>query len=205
MGIWKTGKKAAKFTLVSMPLSIFGVNQLKMGNQQISDLWKSLSYPVCPQCDEGILLLQDEETQTIDQKGNGQQQCLFPWHCNKCGFAFLDEKNVSKVRDSAARYRNERVKSELTHMEYEERESFARAHKFHSRAFFIASTLAMIGFTYMLATGAQLLLSLNWLCIGFALWVFGMKKSYRSWQVKTGHLFVKGSFWSWFKHEKWLV
>ncbi|WP_240533914.1 hypothetical protein [Aeromonas veronii] len=36
------------------------------------------------------------------------------------------------------------------------------------------------------------MLALNWLSIAFALWVFGMKKSYRSWQVKTGHLFVDG-------------
>ena len=57
----------------------------------------------------------------------------------------------------------------------------------------------------MLATGAGLLIALNWLSIGFALWVFGMKKSYRSWQVSSGQLFVEGAFWFWFQHQKWII
>lgn len=204
MGIWKAGKKAAKFTFVSMPLSILGINQLKMGNRQIADLWKSLSNPVCPECDKGVLVMQGDEGQVIDQQQDGTTRHLHPWVCNSCGFAFLEENDVAKVRESAARYRNERVKADLTDMEYAEREKIARGHRLHSRAFFVASTLAAIGFIYMLASGAALLLALNWLSIAFALWVFGMKKSYRSWQVKTGHLFVDGAFWFWFKHEKWL-
>lgn len=59
---------------------------------------------------------------------------------NSCGFA-LEESDVVKVRESAARYRNERVKADLTDMEYTEREKIARGHRLHSRAFFVASTL----------------------------------------------------------------
>jgi len=206
VGIWKASKKAAKFAFVSMPMSIFGINQLKMGNRQILDLWKSLSNPVCPECDKGVLVMQGDEGQVIDQQQDGTTtRHLHPWVCNNCGFTFLEEGDVAKIRESAARYRNERVKAELADMEYAEREKIARGHRLHSRAFFVASTLAAIGFIYMLAAGASLLLALNWLTIAFALWVFGMKKSYRSWQAKTGNLFVDGAFWFWFKHEKWLV
>jgi len=205
VGIWKSGKKAAKFTFVSMPMSILGINQLKMGNRQIADLWKSLSNPVCPECDKGVLVMQGGDGKVIDQQQDGTNNHLHPWVCNSCGFAFLEESDISKVRENAVRYRTERVKIELTDMEHAEREQIAHGHRLHSRAFFSTSTLAVIGFVYMIASGASLILALNWLSIAFALWVFGMKKSYRSWQIKTGHLFVDGAFWFWFKHGKWLV
>lgn len=204
MGILKAGKKAAKIAFVSMPLSILGINQLKMGIQQISDLWKSLSNPVCPECDNGVLVMQDGG-QVVDQQQDGTTRHLQPWVCNRCGFALLEESDVTKVRKIAARYRNERVKAVFTDMEYAEREKIAHGHRLHSRAFFLASALVAIGFVYMLASGAALLLALNWLSIAFAMWVFGMKMSYRSWQAKTGQLFVDGAFWYWFKNEKWLI
>ena len=205
MGIWKAGKKAAKFTFVSMPLSILGVNQLRMGNKHLSDLWKSLSNPVCPECDKGLLVMEEDEPGVLDQQQDGTTHDLHPWVCNKCGFAFLAESDVAKVREGASRYRNERVKVLLTSMEYAERQQIARGHCLHSRVLFVASLLAAVGFTYMLASGASLILALNWLSIAFALWVFGMKKSYRSWQVTTGNLFEEGAFWFWFKNEKWFV
>lgn len=204
MSLLKKGKKVGKFAFVDMPLSLIGVNALKMGNKQIADLWKSLSYPVCPHCDKGVLQCQYDE-QVLDQLTDGTTRQLSPWMCNNCGFAFLAENDLNAVRKSAVRYRNERVKCQLTEMELAEREGIAKGHRLQSRAFFISSMLSVVGFIYMLASGAAFLLALNWLSIAFALWVFAMKKSYRAWQVTTGQLFVAGAFWFWFKHEKWLV
>lgn len=203
MGFWSAGKKAAKFTFVSMPLSILGVNTLKMGNRQIADLWKSLSSPVCPDCDKGVLVMHDDGN-IIDQH-DGASRHLYPWKCNNCGFAFLEEPDASKVRDAASRYRNERVQATISTMERDKREQIARSHRLHSRTFFSASIFAAAGFIYMLASGAAIVLALNWFSIAVALWVFGMKKSYRSWQVQTGNLFVDGAFWFWLKHERWIA
>lgn len=196
MGLWNTSKKVTKFTLVSMPLSILGINHLRMGYKQITDLWKSLSNPVCPNCYEGIM--------KAENSGEEKMDSLRPWVCNKCGFGFLDS-DLSSARKTAISYRNKREKTELAELPFSERENIARGHRFQSRAFFIASALALLGFFYLLASGARILIASNWLAVGVSLWFFGMKKSYRSWQCTTGSIFVNGSFWLWFKNEKWIV
>lgn len=206
MGLFDKGKKAAKFTFISMPLSIFGTNQLKMGNQQIASLWKSIVNPTCPECNEGVLMIQKAEQETFEQTDDAFSPLrLYPWRCTKCQFAFLEEDNATKVREAVAKYRNEKIKQSLSTIEQQEIEAIANNHKLYSRTLFVASTLCLIGFFYLIATNASLLIACNWLAIGFALWVFGMKRSYRSWQVRTSHLFVDNAFWHWLKHEKWII
>ena len=41
MGLFDSGKKAAKFAFITMPMAALGVNQLRMGNQHIKSLWRS--------------------------------------------------------------------------------------------------------------------------------------------------------------------
>ncbi|TFW34141.1 hypothetical protein [Pseudomonas putida] len=205
MGLFSSGKKAAKFAFITMPMAALGVNQLRMGNQHIKALWRSNFSPACPECERGVLLKTEGDHQEFEQGPKGKMRVLHSWGCNNCGFALLEEDDVKKVKEHAARYRNERVKAQLTTIERDEIDRIARSHRLHSRAFFIASAAAIAGFIYMLATGAGILIALNWLSIGFALWVFGMKKSYRSWQVSTGQLFVEGAFWFWFQHQKWII
>lgn len=202
MSILGSGKKAAKFVFVSMPLSLFGINQLKMGNQQIADLWRSLTNPTCPVCDAGVLLRSEGDANTVDHETGHQ---LYPWACSHCGWGFLQVKSKKKVSEDCARYRGELIKAKLTNLEIVEREKYARAHRLHSRAFFITATLAVLGFLYMIASGAALILAFNWLCFALVAWIFGLKRSYRCWQLTTGTLFVKNSFWQWLKNEKWII
>lgn len=205
MGSFSSGKKAAKFAFVTMPMAALGVNQLRMGNQHIKALWRSNFSPACPECERGVLLKADDGQQDLDQQRDGGIRVLHTWTCNSCQFVLLEEDDMRKVREHAAHYRNERVRERLTTAERHEIDRIARNHRLHSRAFFVASLFAVLGFIYMLATGAGVLIALNWLSIGFALWVFGMKKSYRSWQVATGQLFVEGAFWFWFQHQRWII
>jgi len=205
MGFFNTGKKVAKFTFISMPLSLFGVNQLRMGNQQIKALWQSNFNPICPNCDHGVLLKQDSVEQELEQTPEGDTRLYHPWVCSNCQFGFLEEDSKKKVRASAARYRNERIKTTLSTIEYDEIQRIAKSHRVHSRALFLCSLFGIIGFFYMLYSGASLMLSLNWLSISFSLWVLGMKKSFRCWQVLSGQLFVEGAFWHWFQTQKWIV
>ena len=152
-----------------------------------------------------MLLKAEDDPQAFEQVPKGKMRVLHRWGCNNCDFALLEEDDVKQVKAHAARYRNERVKAQLTSIERDEIDRIARSHQLHSRAFFIASVIAAAGFIYMLASGAGILIALNWLSIGFALWIFGMKKSYRSWQVSSGQLFVEGAFWFWFQHQKWII
>ena len=50
--------KAAKFTAVTMPLSIFGWQLNKRLFAWVRALWAGSINPTCPDCDSGILLAQ---------------------------------------------------------------------------------------------------------------------------------------------------
>jgi len=203
MGFWNSGKKAAKYAFVSMPLSILGINQLKSGNQHLLALWRSLSNPVCPSCDKGVMVIDEEQGQVVDQSSNSQVHLLHTWVCNNCGWGCLEVNDPRKVNQGCILYRNERAKASMTELQFAEREEISRGHRLQSRAFFIAASIGAVGFIYMIATGASFMLAINWIAIAFAFWVFALKKSYRAWQVTTGNLFVEGAFWFWLKHEKW--
>ena len=83
--------KAAKFTAVSMPLSIFGWQLNKRLFAWLRALWAGSINPTCPDCDSGILLAQTEASAILDQpvKATDKPQPLYPWACNHCGFTLL--------------------------------------------------------------------------------------------------------------------
>lgn len=207
MGLYNSGKKAAKFAFVTMPASALGWNRLVMGNRLIADLWRTVWNPACPKCDKGVLSphATEENLTVATSEEDGGRLKLYPWTCSHCEFAFLEEADITKARAVTARFRAERVKEFLAAAPSEEREAYARHHRLHSRAYFAAMALGSLGFFYMVASGASWLVSLNWLCATVAFWTMAMKKSYRSWQVQTGTVFVDGAFWLWLKHEKWVI
>lgn len=207
MGLFNNGKKAAKFAFITMPGAALGWNRLTMGNRYIADLWRSLWNPACPKCDKGVLSIHaTEENLTIGKAHtDGAPLKLYPWTCSNCDFAVLEEADITKARDATARFRAERVKVFLAEAPSEERDTYERSHRLHSRAYFGATTLGAAGLLYMVASGAGFLVIVNWLCATIAMWTLGMKKSYRAWQVHTGTVFVDGAFWLWLKHEKWMI
>lgn len=204
MSFLKGAGKTARFAFVKVPMAILGVNQLKGGNQLIADLWRSLSNPVCPACDKGVMSIKTEVDPLYDQSSDGTMQRLYPWSCKKCGWEFLETNDPRKVNAHCVQLRNERVKASLSTLEMAQREPIARSHKLHSRAYFTAFTITMLGAIYMTATGVSFITVANWLSMAFLFFVFGIKKSYRAWQVSTGNIFIEGSFWFWFRNEKWI-
>lgn len=203
--LWNSGKKAAKFTFWTIPQRVLGVEHLRQGNEQLKALWQSLRYPVCPDCDQGVLVMKPE-SKVLDQGPDGTTRPVYEWACTHCDCHFQGGSNVAQVRAAAIEFRNQRVRDAFaSKLDIGTRQAIERAHTWHSRAFFVASALTAAGFIYMLASGTVILLVVNWLAITLALWIFGMKKSYRAWQVRTGNVFVRGALWTWFKHEKWLV
>ena len=140
MSFFTGAKRAAKFTFVSMPSSLLGINQLKMGNQHISDLWRSLSYPACPECNAGVLHRHAEATQNSD--------ALYPWECrNKdCYFTILAPADVNEVRKIAAEWSAARTRQRLAFLGDPERYKLIRGHSIESRFWFAcASVLAAYG------------------------------------------------------------
>lgn len=198
MRIFNSIGKAAKFTFVSMPLSILGVNHLKMGNEQIRDLYRSLNAPACPECQRGGLHRHADEEKDGDT--------LYAWQCSNkdCDFSILGPADVNAVRQIATARSAERGRQRLAFLDDPERGRLIRAHLRSSRFLWACAAVLIAGFIYMLASGASVMLSLNWLAFGIMTSVFALKRSYRAWQVETGTIFVEGAFFRFVQHGKWV-
>jgi uncharacterized membrane protein/ribosomal protein S27AE len=198
---FKPIKKAARFTFVAAPKSIFGWELNKRLFLWIKSFWTRSINPACPQCDQGVMLARSN-VEMLDDGGLPNQ--LQPWVCNHCGYALL-EANIKRVRLVVSDQRLERAKEEFGDMELKTREQLARNHRISSRIFFLFAIPTFAYAVYMISTGVAWMPTINWAVFSFMFWVFGMKRSYRSWQVLSGHIFETGAFGHWFKHEKWLI
>lgn len=199
MSLFTGAKRAAKFTFVSMPSSLLGITQLKMGNQHISDLWRSLSYPACPECNAGVLHRHAEATQN--------SEALYTWACrNKdCDFTILAPANVNEVRKIAAEWSAARTRQRLAFLGDPERYKLIRGHSIESRFWFTCAVALAAWLIYLIASGAPLGACATSLSFGFSASVLGVTKSYRAWQVETGNIFLPQSlFWHFFKNERWV-
>lgn len=197
--------KAAKYVTVTMPLSMFGWQLNKGLFAWNRSLWTQAVNPTCPDCNAGVLVTQRDAPVILDQTDGGDGRPLQPWVCNHCGFGMLAPEGHNGIREVANRHRLARARVAFGDLSMAEREAFGRQHRIASRIFFGAAAVIGAQGIYLLASAAPLIIALNWLSFAFMFWVFGMKKSYRSWQVTTGHIFQEGAARHWFGHEKWLV
>lgn len=204
MSLWRGAKRTAKYVVVDMPAGIFGWNFLKAGNGFIGSLWKSLTYPSCPECDGGLLVPKDKE-EVLQSQPNGKTERLVPWCCHRCAFQLFAPRDLRAATTTAQNLRNARVQDVLHELDQRDRDTLARSHAYQSRGFFGVSALTLAGCVYMIAIGASWLTAFQWALIAGMLWIFGMKKSYRAWQARTGTIFQRGSLWRWFRDAKWLV
>lgn len=198
MNFFSGAKRAAKFTFVSMPASMFGINHLKMGNQQIRDLYRSLSAPTCPECQRGGLHRQSDAEKN--------SAALYPWECSNkdCDFSILGPADVNSIRKIVIARSAERGRHRLAFLDDPERVRLIRSHLWSARFLWACAAVLVAGFIYMIASGATIILSLNWLAFGFMTSVFALKRSYRAWQVETGAIFEEGAFLRFFKYGKWV-
>lgn len=204
MSFFKPVGKAAKFALVTVPLSVFGWQLNKGLFSWLRSSWTRSISPACPECDQGALI-SHLDVEPVFERSNDRPRRLYPWVCNHCGYALLEESSLSRVHEVTRRLRMERAYAAFTDMEQQERNAISRQHKIASRLFFATSGLMFLSTVYMLATGASSMPILNWASFSLMFWVFAMKRSYRAWQVTSGHIFERGAARYWFKHEKWLI
>jgi hypothetical protein len=206
MKVIRGAGKAAKFVFWSMPLSVFGIHHLMQGHRQMTAMWKTLANPICPSCDGGVLLKQDnpdDEDSTLEQTVQGHNQ-LCTWSCHQCGYTLLAPTQIDQAKSIAANMQQKRLAAELGEVGVEEREKLANKHCISSRIFYTCSIIVFVGFLYFIMSGKSIMLSVNWLAIAVMLWIFAMKRSYRAWQVISGRIFEKGTFLYWVKNEKWM-
>ncbi len=197
MSISGKAKGAAKFVFVTIPAGILGVNTLRSNNQTIKALYESLRNPLCPKCAGGVLSIQGKAEPTDNPN------LQYTWACNRCEFLILGGSDKKTILPAVTAIRQEQSLERFDGLGNEERQKFIKTHTLHSRIFFTASMALFLGFCWMLLSGNGVLLSINWFALSACLFVFGLKKSYRAWQVEHGVLYVQGAFKSWFNNEKW--
>ena len=206
MSIFKPARKAAKFAFVAVPAGIFGWQLNKRLFFWLRSLWSRSVNPACPSCDGGVLYSQASVDPVLEHDAHSASpRQLYPWVCNHCGWAVLESLDAKRVREVVARARAERAMAAFPLIEMAEREAISKKHRVGSRIFFGVAALTFANGVYMLASGMSVFLVLNWMSFSFMFWVLGMKRSYRAWQVTSGHLFEEGALKYWLKHEKWLI
>jgi hypothetical protein len=177
--------KSAKFTAVTMPLSIFGWQLNKRLFAWVRALWAGSINPTCPDCDSGILLAQTDAPAILDQPVKATDKPRPSIHgpattaASRCwrGSTTSTSARWHVVTASAAlvlRSATWRCKSAKPSRQAS-----------HGVAHLLGTSAAMlVGGIYMLASGTPLMIALPWLSFSGMFWVFGMTRSYR---VLAGH------------------
>lgn len=201
--------KAMKYAFVKIPQGVVGWQLNKRMFGVLRNNWTQATSPACPECDGGIMLCDDTEASAVFEQAPveaaAKPQRLYPWHCSTCQFGILAPNDASQVRKSVARIRGEHARAAFSDLEMQERNAIARRHRISSRIFLGVALLTFLNFAQMVAFSVSWIVTINWLSFSIMFAAFGLKKSYRAWQVTSGHLFEEGAFWHWFKHEKWLT
>lgn len=199
MGFFDRTKSAGKFVFFSMPARVFGIGQIRSNQETISALYQSLRNPVCPECSGGVLRLQD-----AGGAANESPDVQHVWSCNRCQFQVLGPRDAKALAPTLSALRQQRSLEQFDGLSQDERERYASRHTLHSRIFFGAAIAMVVGFVVMALGSSTVLLSLNWLALAGCMFIFGLKNSYRAWQVENGVLYVPGAFKSWFNNERWI-
>lgn len=205
MSFLRNSKKVLKFTFVKMPVGVLGVNQLRLGNEHLRDLWHSFRGVVCPSCKSGTLLCKKDTEESSDNPSKkDQKKCvLYPWACTNCDFMLLEAANIRVVKQAVRELLKKEAIAHLGQMEVNARRQRARHFIIRSRVFFLLGLAPLTFFFYELAKGGSFLFSAYLLSFGVTSTIVALKASYRAWQVETGTVFIEGTFLNWLKHERW--
>ena len=198
MGVFDGGKKAGRFVFMGMPKAILGVNALKLGNQVMGSLWKSLSAPHCPECATGVLCIDPE----VDALMENQERKAF-WYCVKCNYSLYGAEHRKVMSDFTQQLRLARLRAQTSGTTAPQREGIAAGHQRLARGFLTASCLGYLFALFTIATGGSTMSCINIAVLSTSIFVMALTRSFRAWQARTGTLFVEGAFINWLKNEKW--
>jgi ribosomal protein L37AE/L43A len=196
MGLWDRTKRTAKYVVWGMPTTILGVPVLRASSQQIRDLYRSLTWPVCPECQHGTLVrIEPDDPKAIDTH----------WHCRKCKSVFIAPADAKEANAFFSSIRHEAAVTQMFAMGNTTRADLMRGHRFRSRWYYGMTAAFLMGFFFNIAVGSGVFSLLNWLILAFVMFIFGLKASYRYWQITTGVVFEAGAFRRWFWRGRWFV
>lgn len=196
MSFWSGTKKTVKYVAWGMPSAILGVPMLRAGSRQIRDLYRSLTWPICPQCQKGTLERRDP---------NDPAAVETSWHCRQCKSVFMAPVDPRDANLFFTASRRETAIEAVAHLADTSRAALMRGHRWRSRWYFGTAAVFLGSFLVNIALGAGFMALLNWLILTSVMFIFGLKASYRCWQITNGVIFEPGSFRRWFWRGRWFV
>lgn len=197
MTLLKTAKKAAKFTFVSMPLSIFGWRNISTNHQHLKDLVNTIRNPHCPMCDKGVMF--------VSKDAEPDENALYPWTCSgNCGFGVFTHRDQNSINKVLLPLITKKGRAKLNGMSEEEQRGLIKSHTRQSRIFWVFSALCPLIALYSFVTGSVTLTCIGILSMMLPFSTLAIKWSYRAWQVRTGTLYVKGAFKQFIERGLWI-
>jgi hypothetical protein len=197
MTILKTAKKVAKFTFVSMPLSIFGWRNISSNHQHLKDLVNTIRNPHCPMCDKGVMF--------VHKDAEPDENALYPWTCSGgCGFGVLTHRDQDSINKVLLPLIAKKGRTQLNGMSEEEQAGLIKSHTRQSRMFWVLAVLCPLIALYSFVTGSVALTCISILSMTLPFSALAIKWSYRAWQVRTGTLYVEGAFKQFVKRGLWI-
>lgn len=197
MTILETAKNAAKFTFVSIPLSIFGWRNISSNHQHLKDLVSTIRNPHCPMCDKGVMF--------VHKDAEPDENALYPWTCSGgCGFGVFTLRGQDSINKVLLPLITKKGRAQLNGMSEEEQTGLIKSHTRQSRMFWVFAVLCPLIALYGLATGSAASTCISILSMTLPFSILAIKWSYRAWQVRTGTLYVEGAFKQFVKRGLWI-
>ena len=191
-------KSAGRFIFISMPLKLFGWNQLTSNHSLIKSLLSDLRSPICPICETGTLTIYQDEKIINPSISNSNI-----YACTKCSYSLNCSKEELKtliINERSKKY--EKFSNDIHNKEHLSK--IVKTHIITSRLFYFISFCILFFAFYLIVTGKPWLIAINYLSITLTVFLYAMKRSYRAWQILTGNLFIKNSFVKWLMNGRWI-
>ncbi|MDT3723009.1 hypothetical protein [Pseudomonas oryzihabitans] len=197
MKLWQRTKKAAKFSFVSMPLSILGWRNISNNHEYLKDLVSSIRNPHCPMCEKGVM--------HVSKDASPDSNALYPWTCSAgCGFAVFTQRDQASINQVLLPIITQKGRAQLNGMSEAKQEQLIRSHTRQSRMFWILAAMCFLLALYDIASAGLTPSVIGTVSVAFPFSILAIKWSYRAWQVRTGTLYVKGAFKKFFLRGLWL-
>lgn len=187
-----------RFTYKRVPLALINYQDFERDALLLKNAYKGLRSPICPQCNNGILM--------YDQTSVVRNQV--EWFCsnsNLCNFSTISEPSFSKIEQKI-----QEILPSLKNASYQkwksltedEKQNLISRHLLQSKIylFLTAIVLSIICAEILYSFYFVALLMIPLTCLTY---LIALKWGYRAWQVKTGKVFLpKSPFILWLKTAK---
>lgn len=214
--MFKRTKQLGRWFFVSIPSKALGLHTIQKNNQFIKSVFKLSKAPICPYCASAKMQLETQEKgirRTIKDTENKMAEevtvDLYIWTCLNpdCRAKELLPRDKPSAKNWAQEMRNSYIREKIYELTDNEYKQYYNYHVYYSRIYYIAALLCFIYLFYCIINSNASLLRIipTYMAVIMAFFVNGMRRSYRSWQLKNKIIYKENTFKLWLIRGKWFV